>query len=537
MKSFRVIFRNVATTVALVAATVGFASCEKNDSDDEPKTGEIVMQNLTLSGTVRDAVGNALSGVLVSTGSLNATTGADGTFAFEQAATVDSRTVVRFEKSGYFALTRSSVKADEMTLDVVMRRKGNSGASSQATFNAGEDKTLSAGGMKAEITASSLVRADGSAYTGTVTADMLYLDPNDADFDATMPGGDLAAIRSDNREVQLLSYGMTEITLTDNAGNPLQLKDGTTSELTFPIPAGMGNNPPATIPLWYFDDERGVWIEEGTATLQGNVYVGSVAHFSWHNLDVPAERVTIRGTVTDCENNPVSYVKVTVDQTAAVTSSKGEYSVFVPANTPVTVKVKSSDYSDYSSEVSHSIPGKSGGTVVTQDVKLPCRTQEPGDGSVFSIDKASVTYLMSGSEMIITFDNHGKRMRWDSNYGTADHTVILFDELAKIYTIGTAGTWMDFPYEGNSAGVLFAGFIYDEAIFAQAPGFTTLTDETIAGKLCKVFSYTGDGCTNKVGTWNGLLMLVEDCEGVSMVATNVNLNVPSNAFSKTMNIF
>jgi hypothetical protein len=96
---------------------------------------------------------------------------------------------------------------------------------------------------------------------------------------------------------------------------------------------------------------------------------------------------------------------------------------------------------------------------------------------------------------------------------------------------------MDFPYEGNSAGMLFAGFIYDEELFAQAPGFTALPNETIAGKSCKVFSYTDDGCTNKIGTWNGLLMLVEDCEGVSMVATNVSFSVPANAFTKTMKIF
>jgi hypothetical protein len=353
-----------------------------------------------------------------------------------------------------------------------------------------------------------------------------------------MPGGDLAAIRTTGSETQLISYGMAEVSLTDNAGNPLQLKEGAASQLTFPIPAGMESNPPATIPLWYFDEERGIWIEEGTATLQGNVYVGSVTHFSWHNLDVPGERVTIKGKVTDCEDKPVSYVKVTVDQTAAVTNSKGEYSVFVPANTPVTVVVKSKDYSNYSPEVSHNISGKLGGTVVTQDIKLPCRTQEPGDGSVFTIDKASITYLMSGEEAIITFDTFGKRMRWDMNYGTSEHVVIIFDELAKFYTIGTAGMWLDYPYEGSSAGAIFAGFIYDEAIYSQIPGFTVLPNETIAGKSCKVFSYTTEGCTQKIGTWNGLLMLVEGCEeGTTLVATAVSLDVPANAFTKTMNIF
>jgi hypothetical protein len=326
------------------------------------------------------------------------------------------------------------------------------------------------------------------------------------------------------------------VSLTDNAGNALQLKDGASSQLTFPIPAGMESNPPATIPLWYFDEERGLWIEEGTATLQGNVYVGTVEHFSWHNLDVPGERVTIKGKVTDCEDKPVSYVKITVDQTAAVTNSKGEYSVYVPAATPVTVTVKSKDYNYYSPEVSYNVAGKSGGSVVTQDIKLPCATQGPGDDAVFTISGASITYIMDGGEVIFTFDNYGKRFRIDMGYGTEEHIALILNSLTKMYAMGFGGIWMDLPYESNDSMEML--FVFDEASLAAMPGYTSLPNETIAGKSCKVFTYMADGnCLTKVGTWNGLLLLSESCEGDVLVATNVNLNVPANAFTKTMNIF
>jgi hypothetical protein len=521
-----------------------FASCKKDKGGQDPEPPEppetpvdVVMQNTTLSGTVYDTEGNPLSGVRVTTGSLDATTGADGRFTFDRAGTVNSRAVIKFRKDGYFTLTRSGVKADEMTVNAVLRRKGNGNSSSRASFSAGEAKTLSAGGMQAEIPASALVRADGSDYSGNVNADMLYLDPNDPDFDAAMPGGDLAGIRTNNSEAQLLSYGMAEISLADDAGNPLQLKDGTGSQLTFPIPEGMENNPPSAIPLWYFDEQRGVWIEEGVATLQGNVYKGTVSHFSWHNLDVPADRVTVKGKVTDCENNPVSYVKVTVDQTAAVTDSKGGYSVFVPSNTPVTVTVKSRDYSDYSPEVSHSIPGKQGNSVVTQDIVLPCRTQAPGDDATFSVERASITYIMDGETTIITFDNYGKRIRWDMNYGTDNHSVIIFDDMAQLYTIGAGNQWIDMSYEGASAQVLFSVFIYRGDMYGMLPGFVTQPNETIAGKSCTIITYDIDDCYVKLGGWNGLIMLMEDCEGVSLAATNVSLDVPANAFTKTTDIF
>jgi hypothetical protein len=514
-------------------------ACEKNKGKENDEDRGVVMQNVSLSGVVRDTEENPLAGVRVVTGTLSAVTGNDGTFTFEQAGTVNRRAVIRFEKSGYFSLTRSGAKENEMWIEATLQRKGNSDISLQTSFSASDGKTLSVGGMKVELPASAVVNVDGTAYSGVVNADMLYLDPNNSRFEAMMPGGDLVAIRDNNSEAQLISYGMTEVSLSDNAGNPLQLKEGERSELTFPIPEGMEDNPPSTIPLWYFDEERGIWVEEGTATLKGNVYVGEVSHFSWHNLDWPEDRVTVKGTVTDCENNPVSYVKVSVDQTSATTNSKGEYSVFVPANTSVTVTVKSKDYGGYAPEVSHNITGRTGNTIVTQNIELPCREQGTGDDAVFSVDKGSITYLMSGQTTIITFDNYGKRIRWDENYGTANHSVIIFDDLTQTYSIYYGlGMWSDMPYQGASAEALFSVFIYRGELYQMIPGFSTLANETIAGKSCSVITYSSNNtCGVKIAGWNGLIMLMEDCEGVTLAATDVSLNVPANAFTKTVDIF
>ena len=208
------------------------------------------MQNVTLKGRVSDKNGNPLGGVSVTTGSLNATSASNGEFSFSQAGVVDSRAVIKFKKDGYFTLTRSGVKENEMFIEAVMYSKGKSDISLQTTFDASTAQTLEIDAdMKVELSASSIVRADGSAYSGTVKADMLYLDPNNENFASMMPGGDLAAITSDNDNVMLISWGMTNVNLTDNAGNPLQLKKGSPAELTFPIPEGMENDPPATIPL------------------------------------------------------------------------------------------------------------------------------------------------------------------------------------------------------------------------------------------------------------------------------------------------
>lgn len=351
---------------------------DEPDNPDEPKppviTVTVTMKDADVEGTVTDTEGNPLPGVSISSGETQTVTNDMGLFTFERIASANGRFLFTFKKDGYFTITRSGIFSNDLSMQVVMQSK-NDGATNttSATFTSTEESTLKADGMEVAIPASSLVTADGKAYSGTVKADMLYLSPDNENFTTMMPGGDMAAVRMDESDATLISYGMVEVSLTDAGGNALQLKEGSKSEMTFPIPESMKNNPPPTIPLWYFNEEAGVWVEEGTATLKGDVYVGNVSHFSWHNLDVPEDRVTIRGKVTDCKGRPIPRTLVTVDQTSGVTNNDGTYWVYVPANTPVTVTVKSEDYNSYSPEVSVSVPGQPGGsTVENVDLELPC---------------------------------------------------------------------------------------------------------------------------------------------------------------------
>lgn len=353
---------------------------DEPDSPDEPDVPKppvinvtVTMKEATVEGTVTDVDGLPLTGVDISSGEVQTTTNELGWFTFERIASANGRFVFTFKKEGYFTVTRSGVFKDALSLQVVMQGKNSGDNVVSTSFTTTRENTLKANGMEVVIPASSLVTAGGEDYTGTVKADMLYLSPDNENFTTMMPGSDMAAIRTDRSEATLISYGMVEVSLTDGNGNPLQLKEGNQSEMTYPIPESMKNNPPATIPLWYFNEEAGVWVEEGVATLKGDVYVGKVSHFSWHNLDVAEERVTIKGKVTDCQGRPVSRVLVTVDQTSDITLSDGSYSVYVPANTPVTVTVKSEDYYSYSPAASVPVAGQPGGTTVDHiNLELSC---------------------------------------------------------------------------------------------------------------------------------------------------------------------
>jgi hypothetical protein len=521
--------------VALLAVT--FTDCKKETIDTE-------MQTAVIKGKARDINGSPLAGVLVSSGTQSATTASDGSFTFNKVKVLNSRAVVKFEKNGYFAITRSLIKESDMYIEVALVQKGNSSFTASASFDAKTAKTLMVSGMKVNIPASSVVRADGSAYRGSVKADMLYLDPNNEKLAEIMPGGDLSAVQG-NKQVQLITYGMAEVSLTDNEGNALQLKSGEQSQLTFPIPEGMEDNPPTTIPLWSFDEERGIWAEEGEATLQGNVYVGNVEHFSWHNLDQFVDgSVTIRGKLTDCENNKVSYIKVSVKEdgtvysTGVVSNGNGEYSVKVLPNVPVTISIKSRDFYDYMPEISYTIPGQPAGTEITRNFSLPCKSSGTGEPQVgFCLSEASVIYLMSGEEMILTYDNYGRRSRMDNDYDedptNPDHFVVISDSTTMMNYIYTGSDeWETLPFSeyGALSMPFFTLFNFPTGI----PDWQTST-EVIAGKSCTIYQMDFPGGYYKIGIWNCLLMLMETQEdGVMIIAKSVVTDVPDAAFTQTV---
>ena len=381
--------------MALLMMLMTFASCSKlqdllNEGDDDddddgginpPELVEGRMEDIALSGIVRDASGTPIEGVSIVSGSSAATTNTDGFFEFDQIQVVsvqNDRSVVRFSKAGYFDVVRSmdadDDAADGASWEVVMCKKENNDFTSIKTYSSSSDQTLQAGEMKIDMPQDGYkVDGTGVGYTGKVKSEMVYLDPNNERFSEMMPGGDLAAVRSDNSSAQLVSYGMTDLNMYAENGDKLQLKEGCKAKLTFPIPAGMGENPPASIPLWSFNEKTGLWEEEGSAALQGNVYVGEVAHFSWVNLDYPEKQGTVYGYVKDDTGKALPGVRLSIGQLLAPTVSKsdGYYSHEVPANTAFSITVKDLYYGGINQKVSVKVPALSPGERRQVDITLP----------------------------------------------------------------------------------------------------------------------------------------------------------------------
>ena len=469
--------------MALLMMLMTFASCSKiqdllNEGDDDddddgginpPELVEGRMEDIALSGIVRDASGTPIEGVSIVSGSSAATTNTDGFFEFDQIQVVsvlndNDRSVVRFSKAGYFDVVRSmdadDDAADGASWEVVMCKKENNDFTSIKTYSSSSDQTLQAGEMKIDMPQDGYkVDGTGVGYTGKVKSEMVYLDPNNERFSEMMPGGDLAAVRSDNSSAQLVSYGMTDLNMYAENGDKLQLKDGSKAKLTFPIPAGMGENPPASIPLWSFNEKTGLWEEEGSAALQGNVYVGEVAHFSWVNLDYPEKQGTVYGYVKDDTGKVLPGVRLSIGQLLASTVSKsdGYYSHEVPANTAFSITVKDLYYGGIDQKVSVKVPALSPGERRQVDITLPHLVRvygkvmnERGDGIRSAVwvqtEKAKTEVLQTDKEgnfsVYVPKDMKGKATVYARTYrgeGSKDITIKDEDVYVELTVSETGG--------------------------------------------------------------------------------------------------
>lgn len=277
----------------------------------EPTGDPALVDFGVVMGTVIDPSGYGMGDVDIYVGDATTHTNSQGFFVLDGLSASD-RQVVTFRKDG-FVMTSEVVRiqSGESTW-VEARMVAHDTVTSVDSASGGT--VTSSDGASVTLPAGFAVGPDGSAWSGPVDVAVTWFDPStEVGLDA-FPG-DFMGTRMDDSETFLVSYGYVDVSLFDpSTGEPLDSAPGATFDLSMPVPADMQADAPATIPLWYFDEEAGEWMEESSATLNGTTYTGTVPHLSIWNCDVAADRSYVIGRVVDCDDggDPVKGARVTV---------------------------------------------------------------------------------------------------------------------------------------------------------------------------------------------------------------------------------
>ncbi len=294
-------------SLTLLFLVFAFAACEKDklsitESTELNLFGELAPATISAYGQLTDDAGNPVADAKVEAGDVSTTTDIQGLWRIENAKVKATFGYITFESAGHLHGSRT-VYAREGSLyevNVELLRRDQS-----FSVDAASGGTVTLPGSEATVAfrAGAFAKTDGTPITsGSVKVIAHYLDPNDTRTYDRMPGDlrgvSLTADGTPGRDITLLtSYGMMAVELVTDDGTEAKLADGQKATLTMPLAGRAAATAPTSIPMWYFNEAAGIWVEDGLATRQGDAYVGTVSHFTFWNCDVPNDFVELCGNV------------------------------------------------------------------------------------------------------------------------------------------------------------------------------------------------------------------------------------------------
>jgi hypothetical protein len=354
--------------------------------------------NADFQGRVVDESGNPVANVLISVGGESTYTNNNGLFVLKGASVPQKLAYVKAEKSGYFPGSRSVIPTTTAANFVKIQLLALNVA---GTIPAGQEAVVTiSGGASIEFNGYYANQA-GEIYNGTVTVAAKYLPPLAAGTAEQMPGM-LYAQNADDEAGALVTYGMVVVELYGSAGQSLNIAEGSFAKLHMPVDAAQASGAPASIPLWFFDEVAGYWIEDGSATLIDGEYVGVVSHFTWWNCDVFWDACELHAQVNDNSGNPLGNATLEIDAGGGLTTygfsnTDGSYFTYLPANTTIDIDVSYGcggttnsytvgPYAIGSSNNETFIAGSPGSFVTITGSLVDCDMQPVTNGEVYFMD-------------------------------------------------------------------------------------------------------------------------------------------------------
>lgn len=329
--------RKIILLLSLSTIVLLFNSCDpsentSSDANFSENFGASVSRDFI--GQVVDGDNHPIQGVIVKIGTTSVQTDINGVFIINDASVHEKFAFITAKKAGYIDGSRSMVPTSGknnvriMLIQDTPLQTIQSGVTSEVSIYSGTKVTFDGAFMD----------ENGNAYSGAVAVSMFHLTPSDANIDKLMPG--MLYAQNENGQAGVLeTYGMMHVELKGSNGQKLQIATGHTAQITMRIDNSQLATCPSTIPLWHFDEENGYWKQEGSATKNGNYYVGNVSHFSWWNCDTFLSTTYLTVTVVDSNGNPLSNVGVSLvvnstnfNSYIQYTDNNGQVSGVIPAN-------------------------------------------------------------------------------------------------------------------------------------------------------------------------------------------------------------
>ena len=486
-------------------------ACGGSDDNNNPPPVALVSSGQITGQVFGGTTGQAVSDAAVSADGQSTTTAADGSYTLSNVGLGD-RIVVSVSVPGFAEqskIVRMSNQNPNATLPVSILP-----VDLEQEFDPDTAQTLTVADSPASVilAATSLVQADGSVPNGNVTINLTVIDPT---VDIELMPGDMQTDVGGGTLSPIESFGAIIATFTDSMGNNLNLTQGGNATIHIPL-ADKTGNPPATVPLYFYDETSGLWVEEGSATLvidaAGSYYEGAVSHFSAWNADVLYPQIRINGCVensSDARVTGVSVVSVGDDYSgtsSAITDASGNFSVIAKQDSSVlvfglqagiktnTIKLQTT-VSDQSMSDCLVFSTGSGASDTAISIKLSW------GASPLDID----AYLVGPDDIRVYFGDKGSLIAFPFSQLDVDDLASFGPEIITIFNFPVAGTYR---YSANNFSETFM------------PGMTESPARVELNVNGDITLFTPPPGENDNTTWDVFEFVVADDGGFSVSPIN-----------------
>ncbi|ULQ54417.1 carboxypeptidase-like regulatory domain-containing protein [Flavihumibacter fluvii] len=287
------------------------SSCHKTDigpgTVETPTKENANLVSIGLNGRVIDELQNPVNGAIVRSGNQLAQTDINGNFSFSNLMVNPAATLIEVSKSGFFKSYKTiqvQPESDQF-VDISLKPQADG-----HTFNA-------AAGTNFELTDGAILnfqsetiadKISSQQYSGIVRLSAYSYNSGDGRFFSLLPG--VKGYNLSKRDVVLQPISMLVTELTGASGQSLQLSAGKTASLKFPIADIDLGSAPATISMWHYDINNGIWMEEGKAVKNGNYYEATVGHFSIWACGTAEPLISLQANITDKNDNGLPYSRL-----------------------------------------------------------------------------------------------------------------------------------------------------------------------------------------------------------------------------------
>ncbi len=224
------------------------------------------------SGSVVTNGGNDTAGVTISINGAETQSDGDGNFDLSVPHADNGRYVINAAQDGHLSISQIHIGAalEELTLEF----------QPVETFTVDPTQPIDvedSSGTQIAIDANELVDENGNPATEDLTLSMYTYDLTNEEM-----VGDMSGTNTDGEMVSMESAGAFYASFEDDAGDEYNLAEGAEAEIS--IPADEPNTE-EVLTVWSYNEETGLWEEEGDAVYENGQYVAKVSHFSYWNFD------------------------------------------------------------------------------------------------------------------------------------------------------------------------------------------------------------------------------------------------------------